>query len=116
MKRLRAALAAFAMAATLIPSAHAAEWPAKPVRIIVPYAAGGANDLLARVFGERLSEAFGQQFFVENRTGGGGLVGTEAVARSDPDGYTLMASSPPGIRSRARPGCRATSWSGSIAR
>jgi tripartite-type tricarboxylate transporter receptor subunit TctC len=62
MKRLRAALAAFAMAATLIPSAHAAEWPAKPVRIIVPYAAGGANDLLARVFGERLSEAFGQQF------------------------------------------------------
>jgi tripartite-type tricarboxylate transporter receptor subunit TctC len=85
------------MAAALTPSAavQAAEWPAKPVRIIVPYAAGGANDLLARVFGERLSEAFGQQFFVENRTGGGGLVGTEAVARSDPDGYTLMASGLP---------------------
>jgi len=97
MQRLRAALAAVAVAAVLIPSAavRAAEWPTKPVRIIVPYAAGGANDLLARVFGERLSEAFGQQFFVENRTGGGGLVGTEAVARSEPDGYTLMASGLP---------------------
>ena len=98
MKRLGAALAAFVMGA-LVPlaAAQAAEWPAKPVRIIVPYAAGGANDLLARVFAERLSEAFGQQFFVENRTGGGGLVGTEAVARSEPDGYTLIASGMPSI-------------------
>jgi tripartite-type tricarboxylate transporter receptor subunit TctC len=50
---------------------QAAEWPTKPVKIIVAYAAGGANDLLARVFAERLSEAFRQQFVVENRTGGG---------------------------------------------
>jgi tripartite-type tricarboxylate transporter receptor subunit TctC len=96
MKRLRAALAAFAMAAALIPSAAgAAEWPTKPVRIIVPYAAGGAGDLLARVFGERLSEALGQQFVVENRTGGGGFIATEAVARSEPDGYTLIESGMP---------------------
>ena len=86
MRHLHAALAALAFAMLVPLSVAAAEWPTKPVRIVVAYAAGGANDLLARVFAERLSEAFGQQFFVENRTGGGGLVGTEAVARSEPDG------------------------------
>lgn len=86
---------AVTIALTLAGGARAAEWPAKPVKIIVAYAAGGANDLLARVFAERLSEAFGQQFVVENRAGGGGLIGTEAVARSEPDGYTLMASGMP---------------------
>jgi tripartite-type tricarboxylate transporter receptor subunit TctC len=94
MRRPLAALAA-ALALGLGIGAQAAEWPAKPVKIIVAYAAGGANDLLARVFAERLSEAFGQQFIVENRTGGGGLIGAEAVARSEPDGYTLMASGMP---------------------
>jgi tripartite-type tricarboxylate transporter receptor subunit TctC len=83
------------MAALLSVRAEAADWPAKPVRIVVAYAAGGANDLLARVFAEQLSTAFHQQFFVENRTGGGGLVGDEAVARSEPDGYTLIASGLP---------------------
>ena len=57
--------------------------------------AGGANDLLGRVFAEQLSKTFGQQFFVENRTGGGGLIGTEAVARAAPDGYTLIISGMP---------------------
>src|SRR5260370_22541610 len=95
MKRLHAALAALVLV-TLVPlSAPAAEWPPKPVKIIVPYAAGGAGDLLARVFGERLSEARGQQFVVENRTGGGGLIAAEAAARSEPDGYTLMESGMP---------------------
>jgi tripartite-type tricarboxylate transporter receptor subunit TctC len=94
MKRLVAALGV-AGALMLSGGALAADWPTKPVRIIVAYAAGGANDLLARVFAEQLGQAFGQQFFVENRTGGGGLVGTEAVARSEPDGYTLMASGMP---------------------
>jgi tripartite-type tricarboxylate transporter receptor subunit TctC len=98
MKRLGAATAALVMMTLApFPAALAAEWLSKPVRIIVPYAAGGANDLLARVFAERLSEAFGQQFFVENRTGGSGLVGTEAVARSEPDGSTLMASGMPSL-------------------
>ena len=72
-----------------------AEWPDKPVRVIVPYSAGGANDLLGRVFAEQLSKTFNQQFFVENRTGGGGLIGTAAVARAAPDGYTLEISGMP---------------------
>src|SRR3954470_6644785 len=90
-----AAVAAFLAILTLLPGRAAAEWPDKPVRVIVPYAAGGANDLLGRVFAEQLSKAFGQQFFVENRTGGGGLIGTEAVARAAPDGTTLMISGMP---------------------
>jgi tripartite-type tricarboxylate transporter receptor subunit TctC len=98
MKRLVAALAtsiALVLTGNSQGSAQAAEWPTKPVKIVVAYAAGGANDLLARVFAEQLSAAFGQQFVVENRTGGGGLIGAEAVARSEPDGYTLMASGMP---------------------
>jgi tripartite-type tricarboxylate transporter receptor subunit TctC len=98
MTMKRAATVGVAMSvalASLTAGADAAEWPAKPVRIVVAYAAGGANDLLARVFAEQLSAAFHRQFFVENRTGGGGLVGAEAVARSEPDGYTLIASGLP---------------------
>jgi tripartite-type tricarboxylate transporter receptor subunit TctC len=77
------------------PAVSAAEWPTKPVKIVVAYSAGGANDLIARVFAERLGSAFGQQFYVENRTGGGGLIAAEAVARAEPDGYTLIASGMP---------------------
>lgn len=79
----------------LIGTANAADWPTKPVHVIVAYAAGGANDLLGRVFAEQLTQALGQPFLVENRTGGGGLVGTEYVARSQPDGYTLIVSGMP---------------------
>jgi tripartite-type tricarboxylate transporter receptor subunit TctC len=93
-----AAVAAFLAILTLLPGRAAAEWPDKPVRVIVPYAAGGANDLLGRVFAEQLSKAFSQQFFVENRTGGGGLIGTEAAARAAPDGSKLF------------PACRPTCW------
>ena len=76
-------------------AAAAQDWPNKPVRMVVAYAAGGANDLLGRVFAEQLGKSFGQQFFVENRTGGSGLIGTEAVARAAPDGYTLQVSGMP---------------------
>ncbi|MBX9773227.1 MAG: tripartite tricarboxylate transporter substrate binding protein [Xanthobacteraceae bacterium] len=65
------------------------EWPAKPIRLIVPFGAGGAADVTARLFAEHLGQTFGQQFVVENRTGGGGLIGAQALMRSDPDGYTL---------------------------
>ena len=75
--------------------ALAAEWPGKPVRLIVPFAAGGAADTIGRLYGEALSTSFGKQFYVENRVGGGGLVGTEAVARAEPDGLTLMVSGIP---------------------
>ena len=66
-----------------------AAWPTRPVRYINPYPAGGATDTLSRLFCVRMSEVTGQQFVVENRGGGGGDVGVEAVARSEPDGYTL---------------------------
>jgi len=75
--------------------ASAGEWPAKPVRLVVPFAAGGAADTMGRLHAEALTAAFGKQFYVENRGGGGGLVGTEAVARAEPDGLTLMVSGIP---------------------
>jgi tripartite-type tricarboxylate transporter receptor subunit TctC len=71
-------------------AALAQGWPQHPVRIIGPYAAGGNADVLARLTAQRLSEAFGQQFVVENRVGGNGTIAAEAVARATPDGYTLM--------------------------
>lgn len=73
---------------------HAQTWPDRPVKIIVPYAAGGGTDVLARVLADRLSDAFGQRFIVENRPGAGGMIGAETVARSAPDGYSLLVSSP----------------------
>jgi tripartite-type tricarboxylate transporter receptor subunit TctC len=75
--------------------ADAADWPARPVHIIVPFAAGGAADTQGRLYADALSAAFGKQFVIENRTGGGGLIAAEAVARAAPDGYTLMVSGIP---------------------
>ncbi len=73
-------------------TAHAQAWPQRPVKIVVPYAAGGNTDGIARVVGEKLSHAFGQQFIVENRPGANGIVATELVANAAPDGYTLFMS------------------------
>jgi len=75
--------------------AGAADWPARPVRVIVPFAAGGAADAQGRLYADALSAAFGKQFIVENRTGGGGLIAAEMVARAAPDGYTLIVSGVP---------------------
>src|SRR5262245_7930223 len=75
-------------------TAQAQAWPDRPVKIIVPYAAGGGTDVLARVLADRLSDAFGQRFIVENRPGAGGMIGAETIARSAPDGYALLVSSP----------------------
>ena len=96
MRAQRAPTALVTAAALLISSAaSAAEWPVKPVRVVVPFAAGGAADTMGRLYIDALSAAYGKQFYVENRVGGGGLVGTEAVARAEPDGLTLMVSGVP---------------------
>jgi tripartite-type tricarboxylate transporter receptor subunit TctC len=73
-------------------SAQVANWPERPVKLIIPYAPGGGSDLIGRPWAEALSQAFGQQFVVENRGGAGGMIGTEAVAKATPDGYTLLAT------------------------
>jgi tripartite-type tricarboxylate transporter receptor subunit TctC len=70
--------------------ARAQTYPSRPVRIIVPYAPGGAPDFIARLLGPWLSERLGQQFIIENRPGGGSNIGTEVVVRAPPDGYTLL--------------------------
>jgi tripartite-type tricarboxylate transporter receptor subunit TctC len=81
-----------AVAATLIATttAFAQQYPSKPVRFVVPYAAGGATDLIARVIGERLSAHLGQPFVIDNRPGAATLLGAQLVAKAEPDGYTLL--------------------------
>jgi tripartite-type tricarboxylate transporter receptor subunit TctC len=71
-------------------TAWAQAYPARPVRVIVPYPAGSTPDIIGRTLAERLQKAFGQPFVVENRTGAGGSIGAEAVAKAAPDGYTLL--------------------------
>ena len=87
-------LAAFGLALAIVaPAAHAQDYPSKPVRIIVPFAAGGPADLYARFIATRLQETMGQAFVVDNRPGAGAIIGTDAVAKAAPDGYTLLVMS-----------------------
>ena len=81
-----------AVITVVVMAANAADYPTKSVRVIVPYAAGGANDLVARVYADAVSAAVGHQLVIENRTGGAGIIGSETVARAQPDGYTLLSS------------------------
>jgi tripartite-type tricarboxylate transporter receptor subunit TctC len=91
MLRIFAAALAMALVASL--PAHAEDYPARPVRIIVPFAVGGPADVYARFLGAKLQEALGQPFVIDNRPGAGAVVGTDAVAKSPPDGYTLLVMS-----------------------
>ena len=89
MKRLFAAASAILFCVMYASLAHA-DYPDRPVRIVVPVAAGGGVDVMARLLAQALSERWGQQFVVENRPGAAGIIGTRSVIASPPDGYTLL--------------------------
>ena len=86
-------LSLIALVCALALPAHAQSYPSKPVRMIVPYPPGGGNDTFGRLFAAKLGERTGQPFLVENRPGAGTMIGTEAAAKSAPDGYTILLSS-----------------------
>ena len=91
MSRVAAAIvSALAVMLATVAAAAAADYPSRNVTLIVPYPPGGGVDAMARVVAQKLSEAFHQQFIVDNRGGAGGTIGTRAVARAEPDGYTLL--------------------------
>ena len=73
-----------------IATAEAADYPAHPITLVVPYAAGGGNDVIARIVAEKMSPVIGQQIVIENRGGAGGTIATRQVAKAEPDGYTLL--------------------------
>ena len=93
------AVAATATASLLIvavsPPAFAQTYPAKTVRVVVPYAPGGGSDVISRILAQRMSESFGRQFVIDNRAGANGIVGTEMVVQAPADGYTLLYVSSP---------------------
>src|SRR5258705_13797571 len=82
--------AALAMALADIAGARADTYPSRPVRLIVPFAAGGLNDVVARLVAPYLERALGQPFIIDNRPAASGIVGTDATAKATPDGYTLL--------------------------
>jgi tripartite-type tricarboxylate transporter receptor subunit TctC len=84
---------AFASLTACVPLAHAQNYPVKPVRVITPWPAGGLTDVAGRIVFQKISESTGQQFIVDNRPGATGSIGADAVAKSAPDGYTLMVHS-----------------------
>lgn len=84
-----------AIAAAAMPCANAQNYPAKPIRLVVPYAPGGSSDVLARALGQRLGEVLGQAVLIDNRPGAGSMIGTDAAAKAAPDGYTLLLADMP---------------------
>lgn len=94
--RVGCLLAVFALGMQVAAGAIAAQaYPHKPVRMIIPFGAGGSTDVLVRIVATRLSGVLGQQVVIDNRTGAGSLIGTEIAAKSNPDGYTLLATGTP---------------------
>ncbi|MCC7486027.1 MAG: tripartite tricarboxylate transporter substrate binding protein [Burkholderiales bacterium] len=93
IRRIGVALGGAAVALCVLADARPAGYPAKPVRIIVPFSAGSPIEIPARMIAQRLRDAMGQPFVIENRAGAGGIIGTESVARAPRDGYTILATS-----------------------
>jgi tripartite-type tricarboxylate transporter receptor subunit TctC len=97
-KEVRGIIAAMMIALPLVVCAQAgkpvANYPDKPVRMVVPFTPGASNDIIARLMGGKLGEAWGQQFVIDNRPGAGGSIGAETVAKGVPDGYTIMLTNP----------------------
>ena len=90
-RRFNAAASASLLMSSIAPDrARALAWPTRPVRIIVPFAAGGPTDVIARLLGDRLSKGWGQQVLIENRPGAGSTIANEVVVRSEPDGHTVL--------------------------
>jgi tripartite-type tricarboxylate transporter receptor subunit TctC len=92
MERFARRLAAIALLA-LVPLASGAAWPDKPVKIVVPFAAGGTTDIVARLLAQKLAESWNQSVVIENKAGAGGNIGADVVAKSPADGYTLLMTS-----------------------
>jgi tripartite-type tricarboxylate transporter receptor subunit TctC len=92
MIRARAIAIMSCLASTM---ASGIDYPSKPIRLVVPYAAGGSTDTVARIVGQQLSERVGQQVVIDNRTGAGTIIGTEIAAQAAPDGYTVLMATPP---------------------
>ena len=90
MQRALLAAVIFVLGVNSVSSLAQTAYPYKPIRLIVPFAAGGSTDVLARVVGQKLSQKLGQQIIVDNRAGAGGTIGTEIAAKAVPDGYTLV--------------------------
>jgi len=93
MKKTSLLWAAIVLAGSVAP-AHAQGYPVKAIRVIVPYPPGGGTDLVARIIGQRLTESLGRAVIVDNRAGANGLIGTDAMAKAAPDGYTLGMATP----------------------
>jgi tripartite-type tricarboxylate transporter receptor subunit TctC len=89
------AVSALVLGAAIAPAAQAQDYPTRTVKIVVPFPAGGTADVMPRIIADWLSRKWGQSVIVENRTGAGGNIGAEVVAKSDPDGYTLLSAPPP---------------------
>src|SRR3954447_25414612 len=89
-KRLLAVIGAFVSLAGATSPGMAQQWPARTVKVVVPYGVGGVTDTMARVTADRLSKALGQTFVIENKVGGGGAIGVDYALNSPQDGYTIL--------------------------